>query len=112
MRDVNSIDKPLFERKDDADLKKIAEYPAHQEDFEKQVKEFVERHEFRDKVKQFLAAEHAIAIVVPICDGRNGGGSGGTFDDSSAMGWGYKCDHVQPLPLVVMAIESYGACTD
>ena len=111
MRPVPPVDKPLFERKDDADLKKIAEYPVHHEDFEKQLQEFVKKLEFREKAGQFLAAEHALAVVVPSRDGRNGGGSGGTiFDDGgSGMGWfTYKREHAEPLPAVVMAIENYG----
>ena len=111
MRPVPPVDKPLFERKDDADLKKIAEYPVHHEDFEKQLQEFVKKLDFREKAGQFLAAEHAIAVVIPGRDGRNGGGSGGTiFDDGgSGMGWfTYKREHAAPLPAVVMAIENYG----
>jgi hypothetical protein len=111
MREVKPVDKPLFERKDDADLKKIAEFPIHQEDFQQRAMEFVKRLEFREKVGQFLAAEHAIGVIVPSRDGRNGGGSGGTiFDDGgSGMGWfTYKRDHAEALPIVVMAIENYG----
>jgi hypothetical protein len=111
MRPVPPVDKPLFERKDDADLKKIAEYPVHHEDFEKQLQEFIKKLQFREAAGQFLASEHALAVVVPSRDGRNGGGSGGTiFDDGgSGMGWfTYKREHAEPLPAVVMAIENYG----
>jgi carboxypeptidase Q len=111
MREVKPVDKPLFERKDDADLKKINEYPVHHEDFDKEFQEFVKKLEFREKVGQFLVAEHALAVVVPSRDGRNGGGSGGTiFDDGgSGMGWfTYKREHAEPLPAFVMAIENYG----
>jgi Peptidase family M28 len=111
MRPVPPLDKPLFERKDDADLKKIAEYPVHHEDFDKQLHDFIKRLEFREKAGQFFAAEHALAVVVPSRDGRNGGGSGGTiFDDGgSGMGWfTYKREHAEPLPVVVTAIENYG----
>ncbi len=111
MRDVKPVDKPLFERKDDADLKKITEFPTHRPDFEKRILEFVKKLEFREKVGQFLAAEHATAVVVPSRDGSDGGGSGGTiFDDGgSGLGWfTYKREHAEPLPIVVMAIENYG----
>jgi len=111
MREVKPLDKPLFERKDDADLKKIAEFPVHREDFQQRAMEFVKRLEFSEKVGQFLAAEHAIGVIVPSRDGRNGGGSGGTiFDDGgSGMGWfTYKRDHAEAVPIVVMAIENYG----
>src|SRR6202790_1127595 len=111
MREVKPVDKPLFERRDNANLKETAEYPVHigeQEDF---FQTFIKRLEFREKVGQFLAAEHAAGVVVPSRDGRNNGGSGGTiFDDGgSGMGWfTYQREHAEPLPVVVMAIESYG----
>jgi len=111
MREVKPVDKPLWERRDDANLKTTAEFPVHiaqQEDF---FATFVKRLEFREKAGAFFAAEHAAGVVVPSRDGRNNGGSGGTiFDDSSGgMGWFiYQREHAQPLPIVVMAIESYG----
>ena len=111
MRDVKPVDKPLFERRDEANLKSQVEYPVHvgeQEDF---FASFIKRLTFREKVGKFLADEHAIGVVVPSRDGRNSGGSGGTiFDDGgSGMGWfTYKRDHAEHLPIVVMAIESYG----
>ena len=111
MREVKPLDKPLFERKDEADLKKIAEFPIHEENFQQRAMEFVKKLEFREKAGQFLAAEHAIAVVIPSRDGRNAGGSGGTiFDDGGAgMGWfTYKREHAAGLPVVVMAVESYG----
>jgi carboxypeptidase Q len=111
MRDVKPIDKPLFERREDADLKKTVEYPVHVGEREDFFASFIKRLEFREKLGQFIAAEHAAGIVVPSRDGRNNGGQGGTiFDDGgSGMGWfTYKREHAEPLPIVVMAIESYG----
>jgi hypothetical protein len=111
MREVKPVDKPLFERKDDADLKKIGEYPVHHEDFDKEFQEFVKKLDFRAKVNQFLASEHALAVVIPSRDGKNGGGSGGTiFDDGGAgLGWfTYQREHAEQLPVVVTAIENYG----
>jgi hypothetical protein len=111
MREVKPVNKPLFERRDDANLKTTVEYPVHvgpQEDF---FVTFIKRLEFREKAGAFFAAEHAAGIVVPSRDGRNNGGSGGTiFDDGgSGMGWfTYQREHAEPLPIVVMAIESYG----
>jgi carboxypeptidase Q len=111
MRDVKPVDKPLFERRDEANLKTTVEYPVHvgeQEDF---FTTFIKRLEFREKAGAFFAAEHAAGIVVPSRDGRNNGGSGGTiFDDGGGgMGWfTYQREHAEPLPIVVMAIESYG----
>ncbi len=111
MREVKPVDKPLFERRDDANLKQTTEYPVHVGEHEDFFEEFIKKLEFREKAGKFLAAEHAAGVVVPSRDGRNNGGSGGTiFDDGgSGMGWfTYQREHAEPLPVVVMAIESYG----
>ncbi len=111
MRDVKPVDKPLWERRDDANLKTTVEYPVHVGQPEDFFASFIKRLEFREKAGAFFAAEHAAGIVVPSRDGRNNGGSGGTiFDDGgSGMGWfTYKRAHAEPLPVVVMAIENYG----
>lgn len=109
MREAKPVDKPLFTRLDDSDLKRIAEYPLkHEKD---RFPELLKKLAFREKVGQFLLSEKAAAVVVPTRDGRNGGGSGGTiFDDSgSTLGWFvYQREHANPLPIVVMAIENYG----
>ncbi|PYX51188.1 MAG: peptidase M28 [Acidobacteria bacterium] len=111
MREVKPVDKPLFERRDEADLKKTAEFPIHIGEKEDFFASFIKRLEFREKAGAFFAAEHAAGIVVPSRDGRNNGGSGGTiFDDGgSGMGWfTYKREHAEALPITVMAIENYG----
>ncbi|HET9304508.1 MAG TPA: M20/M25/M40 family metallo-hydrolase [Candidatus Sulfotelmatobacter sp.] len=111
MREVKPVDKPLFERRDDADLKKLGDYPVHVGEREEFLQQFIKRLAFREKAGQFFASEHAAGIVVPSRDGRNSGGSGGTiFDDGGGgMGWfTYQRQHAEPLPIVVMAIESYG----
>ena len=111
MREVKPVDKPLFERRTDDDLKKLAEYPVHVGEREEFFQQFIKRLEFREKAGQFFAAEHVAGIVVPSRDGRNNGGSGGTiFDDGGGgMGWfTYQRQHAEPLPIVVMAIENYG----
>jgi carboxypeptidase Q len=111
MREVKPVDKPLFKRDDDADLKKTAEYPVHVGEHGDFFAEFIKRLEFREKAGKFIADEHAAAIVIPSRDGRDGGGSGGTiFDDGgSGMGWfTYKREHAEALPVVVTAIENYG----
>lgn len=111
MRDVKPVDKPLFERRDDANLKETAEYPVRVGQRQDFFQEFIKRLEFREKAGAFFAAEHAAGIVVPSRDGRTNGGSGGTiFDDGGGgMGWfTYQREHAEPLPVVVMTIESYG----
>lgn len=111
MREVKPVDKPLFERDDDARLKEISEYPVHVGEREEFIQRFVQQLEFREKAGKFLAEEHAAAVVTPSRDGRDNGGSGGTiFDDSGAgLGWFiYQREHAQQVPVVVMAIENYG----
>jgi len=111
MRDVKPVDKALFERRDEANLKTTVEYPVHIGEAEQGFQDFIKRLAFREKAGQFFAAEHAIGVVIPSRDGRNGGGSGGTiFDDGGAgLGWfTYQREHAEKLPVVVMAIESYG----
>ena len=111
MRDVKPVEKALWERRDEADLKRTAEFPVRVGEQDDWIQNFIKELEFRAKVGKFLADEHAAGIVVPSRDGRNNGGSGGTiFDDGGAgMGWfTYKREGAEPLPIVVMAIESYG----
>ncbi len=110
MREVKPVEKPLWTRLDDAELKKLTEYPTKPEgeDF---IERFKKRIELRQKIGQFLSAEHALAVIMPSRDGRDGGGSGGTiFDDNgTAFGWEvYHRESADPLPVVVMAIENYG----
>lgn len=113
MREVGSIDSSLLNRHDEKGLAKIQSYPLNDpnDNFDKYLKEFLDRIAFRGKVAKFLAEEHAAAIVVPSRDGRGHGGSGGTiFDDTgSALDWyAYRRDHAAPLPILVSAIENYG----
>src|SRR5215470_8849231 len=111
MRDVKPVEKPLWERLDEAGLKKEVEYPVRVGEHEDFLQSYIKRLEFREKVGKFLADEHAAGIVVPSRDGRNNGGSGGTIfvDDSAGMGgFTYKREHAMAVPIVVMAVESYG----
>ena len=110
MREVKPVDKPLFERMDDKDLAKIVEYPLTPEPAHF-TPELMKRLELRQKISKFLAEEHALAVVLPSRDGRNSGGSGGTIfvDSSGGLGWfSYQREHIQPVPVVIAAIENYG----
>jgi len=84
MRDVKPVDKPLFERRDDADLKKTVDYPIHVGEQQAFFQEFIKRLAFREKAGKFFADEHALAIIVPSRDGSDGGGTGIIFDDNGA----------------------------
>ncbi|HXM20519.1 MAG TPA: M28 family peptidase [Terriglobales bacterium] len=110
MREVKPVDKPLFEREDEKDLAKIVEHPLAPEP-EYFTPELMKGLELRQKVSRFLASEHALAVVLPSRDGRNNGGSGGTIfvDSSRGLGWlSYQREHIQPVPVVITAIENYG----
>ena len=110
MRPVPPVDKPLWKRLDDAELKKMEEYPTKPRNREF-LQEFAKRIELRRQIGKFLADEHALAVIVPSRDGRDGGGSGGTFfdDSNSNFAWeSYKRENLPGMPIVVMAIENYG----
>ncbi|HEY1482378.1 MAG TPA: M20/M25/M40 family metallo-hydrolase, partial [Candidatus Acidoferrum sp.] len=111
MRDVKPVEKPLFTRDEDADLKKIQDYPPKLENPASFFQTYLKRLELREKVGQFLATEQAAAVITPSRDGRNNGGSGGTIFDDSGAGFGwliYEKAHANPLPVAVTAIENYG----
>jgi hypothetical protein len=111
MRDVKPVDKVLFTRDEDSDLKKTQEYPLNPPNPNNSFAAFLKRLAFREKVGQFLAAEQVVAVITPSRDGRNGGGSGGTIFDDSGAGFGwliYQREHANALPVAVTAIENYG----
>jgi carboxypeptidase Q len=110
MREVKPVDKPLFEREDEKDLAKIIEHPLIPEP-EYFTPELMKSIDLRQKISKFLADEHALAVILPSRDGRNNGGSGGTIfvDSSRGLGWfSYQREHIQPVPVVIAAIENYG----
>jgi carboxypeptidase Q len=110
MREVKPVDKPLFSRYDDAELKKIEEYPVHAERQASPLQSYAQRMAFRAKLLEFLVSEQPAAIVLPSRDGENSGGSGGTiFDDNgSNFGQVYLREHANPIPTAVVAIEHFG----
>jgi hypothetical protein len=110
MREVKPVDKPLFRRYDDAELKRLEEYPIHAERPNAFIQRYMQRMQFRTKLLQFLVSEQVAAVILPSRDGENSGGSGGTiFDDNvSNFGLVYQREHANPLPTAVTAIENYG----
>lgn len=56
MRDVKPVDKPLFVRDEEADLKRIQEFPLHLENEEAFFQMFLKSLDFREKLGHFLAA--------------------------------------------------------
>jgi carboxypeptidase Q len=110
MREVKPVDKQLFTRDEDADLKRIQEYPASPAN-NFSFAAFLKTLALREKIGHFLAAEQAVAAITPSRDGRNGGGSGGTLFDDTGAGFGwliYQREHANALPVAVTAIENYG----
>ena len=111
MREVKPVEKPLFTRADEAELKKTEEYPLKRERNPQPLQQSIQRLEFREKLGKFLATEGAVAVILPSRDGQNAGGSGGTIFDDNGSSFGrlvYQRDHANPLPLAVVAIENYG----
>jgi carboxypeptidase Q len=114
MREVSPVDKALFERYSDKELEDIAEYPtgnAGGPDYQARLKAYMARYRMADKIAQFLADEKAAGVIRPSRDASNGGGSGGTIFDDNGAALGrtpYKRETAVKVPVVVMAIESYG----
>ena len=113
MREVPPVDKPLFERYTQKELDDLAEYPAGDQnrDYARRVAQYLKRLELHDKIAAFLADEKVAGVVLPSRDGKNSGGSGGTFFDDNGAALGaepYKRDKAVKVPVVVTAIENYG----
>jgi carboxypeptidase Q len=117
MRDVPPVDKALFERYNEQELDRLAEFPVNANagglppEMQARLRARQERNRIIDKVAQFFADEKVAAVIEPSRDGANGGGSGGTFFDDNGATLGrtpYLADHRVKIPVVVAAIESYG----
>jgi len=114
MRAVPPVDKALFDRYTEKELDELAQYPVNDRagaDMQARIKAYLQRVRMVDKIAQFLADEKAAAVIRPSRDGKNGGGSGGTIFDDNGAALGrvpYKRETAVKVPVVVMAIESYG----
>src|SRR6202167_5642639 len=112
MREVKPVDKPLFTRMDDKDLVQVVDcHLERPRSLSERARDYAKRRALLEKTGKFLAAEHAIGVLLPSRDGRDNGGSGGTiFDDNGSYlsSSAYQRDHADPLPVVVTAIENYG----
>ena len=117
MREVPPVDKALFDRYSDNDLAEIAEFPVTagagglSPEMQARMRERQERMRLIDKVAQFFYDEKVAAVIEPSRDGKNGGGSGGTFFDDNGATLGrtpYIAEKRVKIPVVVAAIESYG----
>jgi hypothetical protein len=117
MRDVPPLDKALFERYTEKELEDIAEFQINGNaggippEMQARIRTMMERMRMIDKVAQFFADEKVAAVIEPSRDGKNGGGSGGTFFDDNGATLGrtpYLADKRVKVPVAVAAIESYG----
>ena len=114
MREVPPVDQALFDRYSEKELEDIAQYPVSNgpgADMQARIRAALQRSRMVDKIAQFLADEKAAGVVRPSRDGKNGGGSGGTIFDDNGAALGrtpYKRETAVKVPVVVMAIESYG----
>ncbi|RXS97769.1 M20/M25/M40 family metallo-hydrolase [Silvibacterium dinghuense] len=117
MRDVPPVDKALFERYTREQLEEIAETPTDERrpgpggDMQARIRAAMARYRMADKIAQFLYEEKAAAVIRPSRDAANGGGEGGIIFDDNGAALGrtpYKAESAVKIPVVVMAIESYG----
>jgi hypothetical protein len=117
MRDVPPEDKALFERYTDKELEDLADFPVNANaggispEMQARLRTYMQRMRMIDKVAQFFADEKVAAVIEPSRDGKNGGGSGGTFFDDNGATLGrtpYLADKKVNVPVVVATIESYG----
>ena len=114
MREVPPVDQALFERYSDKELEEIASYETNDRagrNMQARLHAYLQRYKLVDQIAQFLADEKAAAVIRPSRDAKDGGGSGGTIFDDNGAALGrqpYLADHKVKIPVVVMAIESYG----
>lgn len=114
MRPVPPVTKPLWTRYTDEQLAALTVYPPppspHAGQLQKFIQAYLKRRSLIDKIGQFFADEHVAAVILPSRDGRDGGGSGGTFfdDGGSLSTQPYTEGHQAKVPSVRMAIENYG----
>jgi carboxypeptidase Q len=108
MRAVPPMRKALFERYTEKGLENL-ETPINAAEEEEQLNALLSGIFKRNEMAaQFFAEEKVAAVIEPSRDGDNGGGSGGTFYDDRFTGNGWSADHRVHVPVVVVAIESYG----
>lgn len=115
MREVAPLDKPLFTRYSDQELKETAEFPVSNEAGSTETRSAslrarAERGKLMDLVAKFFSDEKVATVIVPSRDGEAHGGAGLFFDDNgAALGrTPYLADKRVKIPVAVASIESYG----
>jgi carboxypeptidase Q len=108
---VFPIDKPLFERLDDAQLSAFAKDAADNRDGERAaLEQAFANAEFGERIGRFFAEEGVRAVMVPSGNNARGGASGGTIyaDWNYNLGmYAHQKAHAMPVPLVIIAVEEY-----
>jgi carboxypeptidase Q len=110
----DAVSGPMVLHYDDAELKKIYDYPLDGDMQEqhvltqtsKELEEIFKRVNFEERVAKFFADEHAVALLVP-----SYGGEGGIMKDDNGEQMGHRVflpDHKQPIPSAVVANEAFG----
>src|SRR6516164_10185816 len=110
MPEVKMVEKPLSSRLDDAELKRLTEYPLKPRD-RSYIEQYMKRMALRENIAKLLTDEKVVAVIVPSREMRDNGATGGTFvDDSGAglSGCAYQREHADPGPIAVTAVENYG----
>jgi Peptidase family M28 len=109
--DVVPFDKPLFTRLDDVQLEAHARAPEHEATDPAVYEKVWAQVDRAERTGRWLAAEGALAVIVPSGNRPNGGISGGTIvvDGNASFGTlAYQKPHLMQIPLVVVANEHYG----
>jgi carboxypeptidase Q len=122
MREVPPVDKALFERYTDKELEDSPSFqvsagapggrPASR--YAGAPAERMERLRLIDKIAQFFADEKVAAVIEPSRDGKNGGGSGGTFFDDNGATLGrtpYMADKRVKIPVSWPPLRAMAAST-
>ncbi len=101
-REPGPIDKPLFERYDDAELQKIAIYEIPSSEVEKRREEGIKRYQFGQALQKFLTEERPAAVLditrEPGQDGTIFVQSGGPYEQGKTIG----------VPRIVVSVEHFG----
>jgi hypothetical protein len=107
---VFPIDKPLFERLDDARLSAFASDAVDSDSQRRAFEQTFANAEFGERIGRFFAEEGVRAVMVPSGNNARGGASGGTIyaDSNYNLGmYAHQKARAMPVPLVIVAVEEY-----
>jgi Peptidase family M28 len=107
---VFPIDKPLFERLDDARLSAFASDAVDSDSQRRAFEQTFANAEFGERIGRFFSEEGVRAVMVPSGNNARGGASGGTIyaDSNYNLGmYAHQKARAMPVPLVIVAVEEY-----